>query len=148
MSRKRSARLQSSCFGRWTGTTAILGRPTNITTFDRRSLGEEGRRYGDVEIPFFKDNENIVDLRARTIRPDGSMVNFDGKVYEKEIVKARGIKYLAKTFTLSDVQPFSCSPSSAVSFRRSAPGKFPHTPYGVGAANQEGKETKNEHRVT
>lgn len=101
-----------------------------------------------MEIPFFKDNENIVDLRARTIRPDGSMVNFDGKVYEKEIVKARGIKYLAKTFTLSDVQPFSCSPSSAVSFRRSAPGKFPHTPYGVGAANQEGKETKNEHRVT
>ena len=34
-----------------------------------------------------------------------AIVNFDGKVYEKEIVKARGIKYLAKTFTLSDVQP-------------------------------------------
>jgi len=34
-------------------------------------------------------------------------VVYDGKVYEKEIVKARGFKYLAKTFTLSDVQPGS-----------------------------------------
>ena len=68
---------------------------------------EEGRKYADVEIPFFKDNETIHNIRARTIRPDGSIVNFDGKVYEKEIVKARGFKYLAKTFTLSDVQPGS-----------------------------------------
>lgn len=65
---------------------------------------EEGRKYADVEIPFFKENENVVGIRARTIRPDGSIVNFDGKVYEKEIVKARGVKFLAKTFTLSDVQ--------------------------------------------
>src|SRR5256884_930065 len=70
-------------------------------------LTEEGRKYADVEIPFFKENENVVSVRARTIRPDGSIVNFDGKVYEKEIVKARGVKFLAKTFTLSDVQPGS-----------------------------------------
>ena len=68
---------------------------------------EEGRKYADVEIPFFKENENVVGIRARTIRPDGSIVNFDGKVYDKEIVKARGVKFLAKTFTLSDVQPGS-----------------------------------------
>jgi hypothetical protein len=70
-------------------------------------LTEEGRKYADVEIPFFKENENIHSIKARTIRPDGTIVNFDGKVYEKEIVKARGFKYLAKTFTLSDVQPGS-----------------------------------------
>ena len=68
---------------------------------------EEGRKHADVEIPFVKDYENIHSIRARTIRPDGTIVNFDGKVYEKEIVKARGFKYLAKTFTLSDVQPGS-----------------------------------------
>jgi len=66
---------------------------------------EEGRKYADVEIPFFKEEENVTAIRARTVRPDGSSVNFDGKVYEKEIVKARGVKYLAKTFTLTDVQP-------------------------------------------
>ncbi len=68
---------------------------------------EEGRKSADVEIPFVKENENIHSIKARTIRPDGTIVNFDGKVYEKEIVKARGFKYLAKTFTLSDVQPGS-----------------------------------------
>lgn len=68
---------------------------------------EEGRKYADAEIPFVKDEYNIVNIRARTIHPDGSVVNFDGKVYEKEIVKGRGIKVLAKTFTLSDVQPGS-----------------------------------------
>jgi hypothetical protein len=60
-----------------------------------------------VEIPFVKENETILNIRARTVRPDGSIVNFDGKVYDKEIVKARGFKFLAKTFTLPDVQPGS-----------------------------------------
>jgi len=68
---------------------------------------EEGRKFADAEIPFVKDSYNIVNIRARTIHPDGSIVNFDGKVYEKELVKGRGIKYLAKTFTFSDVQPGS-----------------------------------------
>src|ERR1700722_9640528 len=57
---------------------------------------EEGRKYADAEIPFVKDQYNIVNIRARTIHPDGLVVTFDGKVYEKEIVKGRGIKYLAK----------------------------------------------------
>jgi hypothetical protein len=68
---------------------------------------EEGRKNADVEIPFVKENENIHSIKARTIRPDGTIANFNGKIYEKEIVKARGFKYLAKTFTLSDVQPGS-----------------------------------------
>jgi len=68
---------------------------------------EEGRKYADAEIEFVKDEYNIVNIRARTIHPDGSIVNFDGKVYEKEIVKGRNLKVLAKTFTLSDVQPGS-----------------------------------------
>jgi hypothetical protein len=68
---------------------------------------EEGRKYADVEIPVVKGRWDIHGIRARTVRPDGSIVNFDGKIYEKEIVKTRGLKYLAKTFTLSDVQPGS-----------------------------------------
>jgi hypothetical protein len=67
-------------------------------------LSEEGRKYADIEIPFSKENEEVVNVRARTIRPDGSIVNFDGKVFEKSIFKAKGLKYLAKTFTLPDVQ--------------------------------------------
>ena len=67
-------------------------------------LTEEGRKYGDVEIPFFKGQGSIHGLKARTVRPDGSIANFEGKPFDKMIVKAKGLKYQAKTFTLPDVQ--------------------------------------------
>lgn len=66
---------------------------------------EEGKKYGDVEIPFVKGLSDVKDVRARTIRPDGSIVNFDGKIFEKTVVKAGDIKVLEKTFSLPDVQP-------------------------------------------
>jgi len=66
-------------------------------------LTEEGRKYGDVEIPFNKESEDMSNFRARTIHPDGSILSFDGKVYEKTIVKAKGLKYLVKTFSMPDV---------------------------------------------
>jgi transglutaminase-like putative cysteine protease len=67
-------------------------------------LTEQGRENANVEIVFDKGLEDVAGIHARTIKPDGSSVNFDGKVYEKTIEKARGLKYLAKTFTLPDVQ--------------------------------------------
>ena len=67
-------------------------------------LTEEGRKYGDVEIPFLKAQGTIHGLKARTVRPDGTIANFEGKAFDKTIVKAKGLKYLAKTFTLPDVQ--------------------------------------------
>ena len=72
--------------------------------FRIKILTDEGRKYGDIEIPFFKDQGKIVNVHARTIRPDGSIVDFTGKAFDKSIVKARGLKYLAKTFTMPDVQ--------------------------------------------
>jgi len=65
---------------------------------------EEGRKYADVEIPFWQGEHSIISIHARTIRPDGSIAEFSGKAFNKEIVKARGVKYMAKTFTLPDVQ--------------------------------------------
>ncbi len=67
-------------------------------------LTDEGRKYANVEVPFRKEDEELVQLRARTIRPDGSIINFDGKPFEKNLVKGRGVGVLAKTFTLPDVQ--------------------------------------------
>ncbi len=66
---------------------------------------QAGTKYGDVEIPFVKGRMDVHDVRGRTIKPDGSIVNFQGQVFEKTIVKASGLKVLAKTFTLPDVQP-------------------------------------------
>jgi len=91
-----------------------VDRDDNIQTpheddyFRIKILTEEGRKHADVEIPFSKGSEEIVSIHARTVRPDGSIADFDGKVFEKELVKGkmrgREVKYLAKTFTLSDVQ--------------------------------------------
>ena len=68
---------------------------------------QEGTKEADIELPFNKQQVNIMDIRGRTIHPDGSIVNFEGKAFEKTIVKASGFKYLAKTFTLPDVHPGS-----------------------------------------
>jgi hypothetical protein len=67
-------------------------------------LTEEGRKYGDIAIPLYKTGEQINSIRARTIRPDGSIVNFDGKVFQAPIVKGKNLKIMAKSFTLPDVQ--------------------------------------------
>ncbi len=68
-------------------------------------LTEEGRKYANVEIPFFKPRTSVSTIRARTIKPDGTISNFDGKIYEEVVEKTKGSKYLAKKFTLPDVQP-------------------------------------------
>jgi hypothetical protein len=67
-------------------------------------LTEEGRKYADVEIPFFQTQGNVVNIHGRTILPDGTIVNFTGKPFDRMIVKARGVKYMARTFTLPNVQ--------------------------------------------
>lgn len=68
-------------------------------------LTEEGRKYADVEIPYLKGESDIHKLEARTIRPDGTVINFGGKMFDKTIVKAGGQKIMAKTFTLPEVLP-------------------------------------------
>jgi hypothetical protein len=68
-------------------------------------LTDEGRKQADVEIPFWKGYDEVLHIRARTTKPDGSKVDFDGQVFEKSLVKARGLQVLAKTFTLSAVEP-------------------------------------------
>ena len=42
-----------------------------------------GKKYGDIEIPFNKRFSSVNDLKARTILPDGKIVEFTGKPFEK-----------------------------------------------------------------
>jgi hypothetical protein len=81
------------------------GRTAHEDVYFRiKILSEEGRKYADIEIPFYREEGSIVNIHARTIEPDGTIVNFAGKAFSKQIVKARGVQYMAKTFTLPDVQ--------------------------------------------
>lgn len=80
----------------------------NTTHYYRLKIfSEEGKKYADVQIPFFKGGSHVTDIKARTVHPDGRVVEFEGEVFEKTIVKSRDLKFLAKTFTLTDVQPGS-----------------------------------------
>ncbi len=74
-----------------------------ISVYKRvKILTEAGRKYADVEIPIGPD-ESLKQLLARTIHPDGSIVEFKDKPFVKTIFKGRGVKYTARTFTLPDV---------------------------------------------
>lgn len=77
---------------------------TEYNYFRIKVLAEEGRKYANVEIPFQKQRTSISGIRARTIRPDGTIAEFDGKVYEQTVEKTKGIKILVKAFSLPDVQ--------------------------------------------
>lgn len=72
--------------------------------FRLKILTEEGRKYADIEVPFDPGQTHVDNIHARTVEPDGSIVNFGEQVFQKQIVKARGVKYMAKTFTLPNVQ--------------------------------------------
>ncbi|MGB7726391.1 MAG: DUF3857 domain-containing protein [Candidatus Acidiferrum sp.] len=77
---------------------------TEAYYFRVKILTEDGRKYGNIEIPYLKSVGGISNIRARTIHPDGTVLNFDGKIFENTIVKSKTLKYQAKTFTMPDVQ--------------------------------------------
>jgi hypothetical protein len=65
-------------------------------------LNEAGKSYADVEIPL-DQKDSLKELKARTIHPDGSIIEFTGKPFEKTLLEGRGVKYLAETFAFPDV---------------------------------------------
>ena len=62
---------------------------------------EEGRKYANVQIPYFKGKIRVKNIKARTVHPDGAIVTFTGGVLEKVIVKRKKLKLLVKTFDLT-----------------------------------------------
>lgn len=84
------------------------GRTSHEDNYVRiKILTEEGRKFANVELPSFQGTTEVPKVRGRTIRPDGSIAEFDGKVLEQEVVRARGLKIKVKTLTLPDAQPGS-----------------------------------------
>lgn len=65
-------------------------------------LTEKGMKYADVDIPIVPGS-SITEVKARTIHPDGKMIEFAGTLLEKTIRKTQTEKYLAKTFFMPDV---------------------------------------------
>ncbi len=64
-------------------------------------------KSSDVKIAYWKNESDIKDIRARTIEPDGTVVNFGGQVFEKPIDTTGDSGWMEKVFSLSQVQPGS-----------------------------------------
>lgn len=69
-------------------------------------LTEAGKDYANVQLPFVSGSNGyeIDSIAGRTIHPDGTIIPFSGKPYEKLIVKTGGYKEKQKVFTLPSVE--------------------------------------------
>ncbi len=71
-------------------------------------LTERGKEYANVELSFANSRDGrgrtVEDIQGRTIHPDGTIIPFTGKPYDKLIEKTQGTKFMAKVFTLPDVE--------------------------------------------
>lgn len=74
-------------------------------------LNEEGKSYANVELTQFAADDNwgysslqVTNIEGRTIHPDGTVIPFTGKPYQKVLEKSKGLKVTAKVFTLPDVE--------------------------------------------
>ena len=82
-------------------TDLVFSHYLRIKIFTERGRDAEGT----VEIPYF-NNTKIKDIAARTIKPDGQIVELKKEdVFEKTIVKAGDRKLKAKTFAMPGVEP-------------------------------------------
>lgn len=82
---------------------------SNETEYVRMKIfTDEGKKHADLELIYVPRIVTIRDLKARTIHPDGSIVDLDPKkIYDKLIVRAGGVRVMAKTFSIPDIRPGS-----------------------------------------
>ena len=68
-------------------------------------FNERGRERAKVEV-VYTDRQNISGIAGRTIKPDGTVVELKkDAIFNKDVVKGKGVKVRTRSFTLPDVQP-------------------------------------------
>jgi len=86
--------------------TEILTSESAIDNYIRiKIFTQDGVKYGDVQINFQKGFAEIQNLRARTIRPNGEVINWDGKAFDATVMKYRESEVMSRKFTLPGLEP-------------------------------------------
>jgi hypothetical protein len=95
------------------GATAVMLYKEETTDDALRAFGyyyrikiltEGGKDLANIQLPFgFSAGITLDSIAARTIHPDGTIIPFTGKPYEKLVEKLDGYKVKEKIFTLPDV---------------------------------------------
>ncbi len=79
---------------------------TSLKVYIRiKIFNERGRRYGDVELPYKVELGKITDVHARTIRPDGTAIEVEGRdIFDKLLVKTSHAVWRARVFSMPAVE--------------------------------------------
>jgi transglutaminase-like putative cysteine protease len=64
---------------------------------------EEGKKFGDIEIHYVEKFSKVEEIHARVTSPSGQAEDFNGAIYDKEVLKFKKFLYNAKTFTLPNI---------------------------------------------
>ncbi len=78
-----------------------------IHYFRLKIFTEAGKKYSDIKLEYVKGYSDVSDIHARTVHPDGKVIEFDGAVLDKTLEKSGEVKFQAKEFSLPDVVPGS-----------------------------------------
>ena len=83
------------------GYERVLNHYVRLKVFDEK--GKE--KAATLDIPF-EEKINILNLAARTIKPDGAVLELaKDAVFERELLRASGIRVKAKSFAMPGVEP-------------------------------------------
>ena len=75
------------------------------TVYERvKILTDAGREYANVEIPYSRRGFTVGGISGQTVHSDGKVIPFEGKPFDKTVIKGGGVKVNVKTFTLPDVE--------------------------------------------
>lgn len=78
---------------------------STISEYKRiKIFDDQGKDFGDVRIGY-RNGQSVKDVHARTILPNGTIVNFSGKAYDVVVSKSSGERTLARTLALPSVEP-------------------------------------------
>jgi hypothetical protein len=82
---------------------------TNLILYIRiKIFNDRGRRFADIQLPYKKELGKIVDVSARTIKPDGTIIEVeDSDIFDKLILKSSTRTERAKVFSMPGVEPGS-----------------------------------------
>jgi hypothetical protein len=68
-------------------------------------LTDAGKKYADIQIPYSRDYQGEVrSVHGRTIQPDGSISDFEGKPIDRVLEKGNGHKWNVKSFAVPNAQ--------------------------------------------
>lgn len=79
-------------------------KSTETYSLRLKVLSDEGKKYANIEIPYFDKETHVEEIRAHTIGPDRKVTEFADQIYDREIIKAKKYRFYAKVLTLPNVQ--------------------------------------------